>query len=46
VHLTYSTAWIGEGGTVHFRPDIYARDARLEQALESFEALAREDALN
>jgi murein L,D-transpeptidase YcbB/YkuD len=35
VHLTYSTVWIGEGGTVHFRPDIYGRDRALSQALAS-----------
>jgi murein L,D-transpeptidase YcbB/YkuD len=35
VHLTYSTVWIGEGGTVHFRPDIYGRDRALAQALAS-----------
>ena len=35
VHLTYSSAWIGEGGTVHFRPDIYGRDRALAQALAS-----------
>jgi len=33
VHLTYSTVWIGEGGTRHFRPDIYGRDRALAQAL-------------
>jgi murein L,D-transpeptidase YcbB/YkuD len=33
VHLTYSSAWIGEGGTMHFRPDIYGRDRALAQAL-------------
>jgi murein L,D-transpeptidase YcbB/YkuD len=33
VHLTYSTAWSGEGGTINFRPDIYERDKRLHQAL-------------
>lgn len=33
VHLIYATAWIGEGGTIHFRPDVYGRDARLRQAL-------------
>ena len=32
VHLTYLTAWIGEGGTVEFRDDIYGRDALLEKA--------------
>ncbi|MBK1669456.1 hypothetical protein CKO28_15565 [Rhodovibrio sodomensis] len=35
VHLTYSTVWIGEGGTIHFRPDIYGRDRALAQALAS-----------
>lgn len=35
VHLTYLTAWIGEGGTVHFRDDIYDRDARLAKALNT-----------
>jgi len=33
VHLTYSTVWLGEGGTIHFRDDIYARDDLLFQAL-------------
>jgi murein L,D-transpeptidase YcbB/YkuD len=33
VHLTYSTVWFGEGGTVHFRDDIYGRDALIAQAL-------------
>jgi murein L,D-transpeptidase YcbB/YkuD len=33
VHLTYSTVWVGEGGTVNFRPDLYGRDARLAEAL-------------
>jgi murein L,D-transpeptidase YcbB/YkuD len=46
VHLTYSTAWVGEGGTVHFRPDIYGRDARLRQALASAETLHRAAAWN
>ncbi len=41
VHLTYSTAWVGEGGTVHFRSDIYERDSRLEQALGNAEMLHR-----
>jgi murein L,D-transpeptidase YcbB/YkuD len=26
VHLTYSTAWVEEGGTVRFRDDVYRRD--------------------
>ncbi len=33
VHLTYSTVWAGEGGTVHFRADVYGRDALLRRAL-------------
>lgn len=33
VHLTYSTAWSGEGGTIHFRRDIYGRDEKLREAL-------------
>lgn len=33
VHLTYLTAWIGEGGTVEFRDDIYGRDTLLAKAL-------------
>lgn len=33
VHLTYLTAWIGEGGTVEFRDDLYGRDVRLAAAL-------------
>lgn len=33
VHLTYATAWVGDHGEVHFRGDIYERDARLSDAL-------------
>jgi len=33
VYLTYSTVWFGEGGTIHFRDDVYARDDLLFQAL-------------
>ncbi|WPZ33542.1 L,D-transpeptidase family protein [Thalassobaculum sp. OXR-137] len=33
VHLTYLTAWIGEGGTAEFRDDIYGRDPLLAKAL-------------
>jgi L,D-transpeptidase YcbB len=32
VHITYRTAWADEGG-VHFRADIYGRDARVLEAL-------------
>lgn len=37
IHITYATAWIGEGGTIHFRDDIYGRDALLDQALSAVE---------
>lgn len=33
VYLAYFTSWVGEGGEVHFRPDIYHRDAELMLAL-------------
>jgi L,D-transpeptidase YcbB len=33
IHLTYSTAWVDEHGTIQFRDDIYGRDARLSEAL-------------
>lgn len=33
VYLTYRTAWLGDGGTVHFAPDIYDRDRELYDAL-------------
>lgn len=33
VHLTYATAWQGEGNTVHFAADIYQRDQALHRAL-------------
>ena len=33
VYLTYFTSWVGEGGEVHFRPDIYRRNAELLLAL-------------
>jgi murein L,D-transpeptidase YcbB/YkuD len=40
VHLLYRTAWIAEDGSLHFRPDIYGRDAALESSLiSSFTAL-------
>ena len=33
VHITYSTAWLGEDGRVNFRPDLYGRDKKLYLAL-------------
>jgi len=32
VFIVYLTAWVTEDGQVHFRPDVYSRDARLAAA--------------
>ncbi len=40
VHFTYSTAWVAGGGAVHFRKDIYGRDASLVRALFAGRAAA------
>lgn len=39
VHITYFTAWAGDDGRVHFRPDLYDHDARLAEALAAEEPL-------
>lgn len=33
VHILYLTAWVDEDGLLHFRNDIYGRDAKLDEAL-------------
>jgi murein L,D-transpeptidase YcbB/YkuD len=33
VHITYQTTWVDKDGTIHFNNDIYARDAKLYNAL-------------
>jgi murein L,D-transpeptidase YcbB/YkuD len=35
IHITYSTAWMSEDGTMNFRDDIYERDLVLARALFS-----------
>jgi murein L,D-transpeptidase YcbB/YkuD len=40
VYVLYWTAWVSEGGVVHFRKDIYERDKELDKALlQAFPAL-------
>ncbi|MEQ8665095.1 MAG: L,D-transpeptidase family protein [Rhodospirillales bacterium] len=38
VRITYSTAWVGDGGDIHFRDDVYGRDASLREMLQSWAA--------
>jgi murein L,D-transpeptidase YcbB/YkuD len=33
VHILYLTAWVDEDGLLHFRDDIYGRDAKLDEAM-------------
>jgi murein L,D-transpeptidase YcbB/YkuD len=33
IHILYLTAWIDDGGLLHFRDDIYGRDERLDKSL-------------
>lgn len=33
IHITYQTAWVDKEGLIHFNDDIYARDAKLYNAL-------------
>ncbi len=33
IHISYLTAWVNKDGSVHFRDDIYGRDALLAKAL-------------
>lgn len=35
VHIVYMTAWVDEEGVVRFSRDLYARDGRLQKAMES-----------
>ncbi|NIA68228.1 L,D-transpeptidase family protein [Pelagibius litoralis] len=33
VHIAYLTSWVNKDGSVHFRKDVYGRDAKLAEAL-------------
>lgn len=33
IHIIYLTAWVDDEGSLHFRDDIYERDARLDESL-------------
>ena len=38
VHISYLTSWVNKDGSVHFRNDIYSRDAKLMEALKGARA--------
>jgi len=40
VHITYQTVWVDAGGRIHFSPDVYGRDRKLEAALYGVGAFA------
>ncbi len=40
VHVSYLTAWVNKDGSVHFRKDIYGRDAKLAESLLGSRATA------
>ena len=35
VYIVYLTAWVAEDGALHFRPDLYSRDAKLAGLLQA-----------
>jgi murein L,D-transpeptidase YcbB/YkuD len=41
VYLLYWTAWVDDGGSTHFRKDIYSHDQRLVRALDRLQPRSR-----